>query len=132
MDTESERMADRYDKTSPWPIVIVLGLVLSELGILFGLYPLAVGGLIMFVGSVSGIVYEAGYVVSPWRLISGLGAALVALGLIAVSIQADVTAAGTFLSPADAGQIAYRGVAIAVSGVILALAGVVLPRVVNQ
>ena len=59
MATESER----YDKTSPWPIVVVLGVVFSELGILFNVYPVAVAGLVVFVGSVSGIVDEAGYVV---------------------------------------------------------------------
>ncbi|MEF8778658.1 MAG: cox cluster protein [Natronomonas sp.] len=132
MDTESERMADRYDKTSPWPIVLVFGLVSSELGILFGLYPLAVGGLIAFVGSVSGIVHEAGYAASPWRLLSGLGAALAVLGALVVSTQTDVTTVGTLLSTTDVSPITLRGVTVTATGAILTVAGLVLSRIVNQ
>jgi hypothetical protein len=131
MDTKSERMAD-YDKTSPWPIVLVFGLVSSEIGILFGLYPVAIGGLIVFVGSVSGIVNEAGYVTSPWRLLSALGAALIVLGALVVSTQADLTAIGSVLAAAEASSIAIRGVTIAGTGAILAAAGLLVPRIVNQ
>ena len=51
---------DHRDKTSPWPVVVVLGIVLSEVGILFNLYPVSVTGLLLFTGSVAGIVTEAG------------------------------------------------------------------------
>ena len=132
MDTEPERMADRYDKTSPWPIVLVFGLVSSEIGILFGLYPLAVGGLVAFVGSVSGIVHEAGYVASPWRLLSGLGVALAVLGALVVSTQADVTAVETLLSATDLNPITLRGVTVTATGAILFVTGLALSRVVNQ
>lgn len=131
MDTESERMAD-YDKTSPWPIVLVFGFVSSEIGILFGLYPVAVGGLIVFVSSVSGIVHEAGYVASPWRLLSGLGAALIVLGALVVSTQADLTAIRSVLAAAEASSVTLRGVTIAGTGAILAAAGLLVPRIVNQ
>ena len=132
MDTESERMADRYDKTSPWPIVLVFGLVSSEIGILFGFYPVAIGGLVVLVGSVSGIVHEAGYATSPWRLLSGLGAALIVLGVIVVSTQADVTTPETFLAATDVSPVALRGVTITATGAILASGGVVLSRIANQ
>lgn len=131
MDTESEQMAD-YDKTSPWPIVLVFGLVSSEIGILFGLYPVAIGGLTVFVGSVSGIVHEAGYVVSPWRLLAGLGGVLTVLGALVVSTQADLTAVDAVLTAAETNSIALRGVAIAGTGAILAVVGFVVSRIVNQ
>ena len=128
MDTESERMADQYDKTSPWPIVLVIGLVSSEIGILFGFYPIAIGGLVVFVGSVSGIVYEAGYVRSPWRLLSGLGVALFVLGMLVVSTQGGLT-----LGALDASAgVTRRGVTVAVTGAVLSVAGVLFPRAVNQ
>jgi hypothetical protein len=130
MDTESERMADQYDKTSPWPIVLVIGLVSSEIGILFGLYPIAIGGLVVFVGSVSAIVYEADYVRSPWRLLSGLGVALFVLGVLVVSTQGDLAVGA--LDASAGGPITRRGVTVAATGAVLSVAGVVLPRAVNQ
>jgi hypothetical protein len=128
MATESER----YDKTSPWPIVVVLGLVLSELGILFNVYPVAVAGLVVFVGSVSGIVHEAGYVVSPWRLLVGLGAVLAVLGGIIVSVRFDGGLSASVFAAAAADGILQRGLTIAATGAVVSVAGIVLPRVWNQ
>ena len=128
MATESER----YDKTSPWPIVVVLGLVLSELGILFNVYPVAVAGLVVFVGSVSGIVHEAGYVVSPWRLLVGLGAVLAVLGGIIVSVRFDGGLSASVFAAAATDGILQRGLTIAATGAVVSVAGIVLPRVWNQ
>jgi hypothetical protein len=128
MATESER----YDKTSPWPIVVVLGLVLSELGILFNVYPVAVAGLVVFVGSVSGIVDEAGYVVSPWRLLVGLGAVLAVLGGIIVSVRFDGGLSASVFAAAATDGILQRGLTIAATGAVVSVAGIVLPRVWNQ
>lgn len=128
MATESER----YDKTSPWPIVVVLGVVFSELGILFNVYPVAVAGLVVFVGSVSGIVHEAGYVVSPWRLLVGLGAALAVLGGVIVSVRFDGGLSASVFAAAAADGILQRGLTIAATGAVVSVAGVVLPRVWNQ
>jgi hypothetical protein len=128
MATESER----YDKTSPWPIVVVLGVVFSELGILFNVYPVAVAGLVVFVGSVSGIVHEAGYVVSPWRLLVGLGAALAVLGGAIVSVRFDGGLSASVFAAAAADGILQRGLTIAATGAVVSVAGIVLPRVWNQ
>ncbi|CCQ37562.1 uncharacterized protein Nmlp_3435 [Natronomonas moolapensis 8.8.11] len=128
MATESER----YDKTSPWPIVVVLGVVFSELGILFNVLPVAVAGLVVFVGSVSGIVHEAGYVVSPWRLLVGLGAALAVLGGVVVSVRFDGGLSASVFSAAAADGVLQRGLTVAVTGVVVSVAGTVLPRVWNQ
>jgi hypothetical protein len=128
MATESER----YDKTSPWPIVVVLGVVFSELGILFNVYPVAVAGLVVFVGSVSGIVDEAGYVVSPWRLLVGLGAVLAVLGGIIVSVRFDGGLSASVFAAAATDGILQRGLTIAATGAVVSVAGIVLPRVWNQ
>lgn len=132
MGTESERMADRYDKTSPWPIVVVLGLVCGEIGLLFNIYPVAIAGLVMFVGSVSGIVYEAGYVASPWRLLVALGVVLAALGLALVSIRVDGGASASVIDSATSDGVLQRGITVAATGTVLAGAGVVLPRILNR
>jgi hypothetical protein len=66
MAMDPDFAVERADRTSPWQIVV--GIVLSEVGILFNLYPVSVAGLQVFTRSVAGIVDEAGYVTSPWRL----------------------------------------------------------------
>lgn len=132
MGTESEQGVERYDKTSPWPIVVVLGLVLSELGILFNVYPVAVAGLVLFVGSVSGIVNEAGYVVSPWRLLVGLGAALAVVGGVVISVRFDGALSASVLTAAASDGVLQRGLTIAATGTVVSVAGIVLPRMLNQ
>jgi len=125
-------MADRYDKTSPWPIVIVLGLVCSEIGLLFNIYPVAVAGLVMFVGSISGIVYEAGYVASPWRLLVALGAVLAVLGFVLVAVRVDGGASISVVDSAASDGILQRGITVSATGVVLSIAGVVLPHVLDR
>ncbi|MFT4884192.1 MAG: hypothetical protein ACI8U4_001705, partial [Natronomonas sp.] len=118
--------------TSAWPLVVVFGLVLSEIGILFNLYPVSVAGLIMFVGGVAGIVNEAGYVARPWRLLSGLGVTLVVLGMLVVSTQVDGGVSAYLEQAAVTNQISQRGFTIAATGAVVAVAGVVLPSVLKQ
>ena len=125
-------LSEEYTKSSPWPLVVVLGLVLSEVGILFNLYPVSVGGLVLFVGSVSGIVHEAGYVASPWRLLSALSAALVVVGLLVVSTQVDGGLSAFRSQAAVDNGVSQRGFTIAATGAIMAVAGLVVPRVRNQ
>lgn len=133
MEGESRSgLPEEYTKSSAWPLVVVLGLVLSEVGILFNLYPLSVGGLVLFVGGVSGIVDEAGYVASPWRLMGALSVALVVLGLLVVSTQVDGGFAAFVAQVASPNGISRRGFSIAGTGAIMAIASVVVPRVRNQ
>ena len=114
---------DRRDKTSPWPVVVVLGIVLSEVGILFNLYPVSVTGLLLFTGSVAGIVAEAGYAARPWRLLVGLGAAFVVVGLLIVGSQVDGGLASYLDAAARDDGIVQRGYTVAAAGAIAALVG---------
>ncbi|MEF8808347.1 DUF7541 family protein [Natronomonas sp.] len=133
MEAEPEPgVSERYEKASAWPLVVVSGLVLSEIGILFNLYPVSVAGLIMFVGSVAGIVHEAGYVARPWRLLSGLGVALAVVGMLLVSTQVDGGVSAYISQAAVTNQVSQRGFTIAATGAVVAIAGAVLPRVLNQ
>ena len=68
-----------YGKTSPFPIFIALGLAFSEVGVFLDIVPLAVGGLLLFAGSVAGILSEAGYVATPWGTLLVIGGILLAL-----------------------------------------------------
>lgn len=120
-------VTDEYRRTSPWPIFVAAGLAVSEVGVVLGVIPLAVGGLLLFVGSIAGIVREAGYVAAPWRLLGGLGLVLVALGAILVLWQAPGytvaavvdTVAGALDDTPDG--IVVRGASITAAGGIAVL-----------
>ncbi|QLC35665.1 hypothetical protein EFA46_015510 (plasmid) [Halarchaeum sp. CBA1220] len=96
---------------SPWPVLVALGIVLSETGVFIGgpLIPAAVGGVILLETCVVGILRESGYTETFSRPALGMG------GLF--------TIVGIGLS----GLTAYwiRGVAVLGAG-ILALAGAVV------
>ncbi|ELY57097.1 hypothetical protein C491_11338 [Natronococcus amylolyticus DSM 10524] len=121
-------MTDRSTETeqpptsSPWPVLIAAGLVLSEVGILVGVLPIAVGGLVLLASSITGFITESGHVSSPWPLAIGFGALFVVLGggLYAVGTE-QVVAAGD-----DPLSLAARGVALAAAGVATAVGAVVL------
>jgi hypothetical protein len=106
---EQPGLSEQYRMASPWPIFIALGIPIAELGIIFDLFPLSVGGLILFCGSVSGILQEAGYVASPWRTLGGFAVFLLAVG-----------AAFTFTDL----NLVTRGYAIIVTGALLVLGAV--------
>ena len=90
--------------SSPWPMFIAFGLVLSEVGISFALRPVSVGGLLLFVGSVAGVLAESGYVTHPARSIGAQGIALVGIGAVLV-LQEQIGAT-------------IRGQSIAIAGVL--------------
>lgn len=103
-------LSDQYPTASPWPVFVALGLPIAEIGILFGLFPVAVGGLLLFCGSIAGIVEEAGYSTTPWRPLATLAVVLVALGGVLAFTEVSLVT---------------RGYAIIVAGAILLLGGVV-------
>ncbi|WP_435063641.1 DUF7541 family protein [Halobaculum sp. EA56] len=80
---ENPGLSAEYRRASPWPLFVALGLPIAEIGILFGLVPLAVGGLLLFCGSIAGMLREAEYAASVWRALAAL-AVLVVLGGVAL------------------------------------------------
>lgn len=117
-------LSDQYRMSSPWPVFVALGLVLSELGVLLGIIPLSIGGLLLFTGSIAGIVTEAGYTEQWWGVLSGLGVVLVVLGGILVATQlpeTSIDALSSTLSGVFSAQpngIVIRGVSVIAAGVI--------------
>jgi hypothetical protein len=101
-------LSEQYRKASPWPLFVALGIPLSELGILFGLFPVAVGGLLLFGGSAAGMAAESGYAQTAWRGMAGVAVVLLVLGLAFVFTALDLP---------------DRGAAILVAAIILVAAG---------
>jgi len=102
-------LSDQYRMASPWPIFVALGIPIAELGILFDVFVVAVGGLLLFCGSVTGLLREAGYAKTAWRPL-----ALFAVLLVAV---------GSVLAFTDV-NLVTRGYAIITAGALLAAAGI--------
>lgn len=125
---EEPGLSDQYRMSSPWPVLIAFGLAIAEVGIVWPLAPLAVGGLLMLVGSVVGILREAGYVGSPWPTLAGFAVVLIAAGVGLFAYGGGAFAVNSVTeSLRTAGSIGLRGVSIAVAGV-LALVGAVLGK----
>lgn len=128
-------LSDQYRMSSPWPVFVVLGLVLSELGVLFGIVPLSVGGLLLFTGSIAGILTESGYTDGLWRVLGILGAVLILVGGILVGTQLQLSDPSGLLSGltaafgAQPNGIIVRGISIVVAGAIAIVAGAVVPFV---
>ncbi|QCC48008.1 DUF7541 family protein [Halobellus limi] len=108
MDAEPG-LSEQYRMASPWPLFIALGIPIAELGILFSLFPIAVGGLLLFGGSVAGMATESGYARTPWRGLIGVAAPLAVLGLSFMFTRIGLP---------------NRGLAIVAAAVILVAAGV--------
>jgi len=116
-----DAVSDRK-RSSAWPVFIAIGLAVGEVGVVLALYPVAVAGLLLFVGSVAGIVAEAGYVETPWRLLAGLGAALLTFGAWVVSTQVAPTPAGWWAALGSTDAIVLRGFSIVIAGAVAVLA----------
>ncbi len=104
-------------------MLVAVGLALSEVGVLFGSLPISVFGLLMFSGSVGGILAETGYVDHPWSVMTGFAVVLVVVGGY-LFVGYGGTLGGAELVGVD-NRIAYRGVAIAMAGVVTLVAAVV-------
>lgn len=109
----------KVHRVSPWPPLVALGFAVSEIGIVLNLVPLSIGGIVLFGGSVAGILSETAYVASPWRTLSILGALFVALGALVWTSQVAQIAVGPLLEAAATDAIAMRGQAIVVGGIVL-------------
>jgi len=101
-NVDTDVTASDSSKASPWPLFVALGLAVGELGVFMGLYPVAVAGLLLFIGSVTGIVQEAGYSERPSRLLGALGAVLVVVGVWVVTTQTGVDSSAVVAAVGDA------------------------------
>ncbi|AFK18600.1 cox cluster protein [Haloferax mediterranei ATCC 33500] len=114
---EAPGLSDQYRTASPWPVFIALGIPISELGLLFGLFPLAVGGLLLFGGSVVGMLSESGYVGSTMRALIGFSVILFGFGAALAFTDINLVA---------------RGYAVITAAALLVFGGVVFELFVRE
>ena len=107
---EAPGLSDQYRTASPWPVFVALGIPISELGLLFDLFPLAVGGLLLFTGSVAGMLKESGYVESTMRVLVVLAVILFGFGSALAFTEVNLVT---------------RGYAVIIAGALLVVGGVV-------
>jgi hypothetical protein len=120
-DTDADGGVSTPKKMSPWPLFVAIGLAVAEVGIVMeGLYPVAVAGLLLFVGSVAGVVHEAGYVDRPWKLLGALGALLMIAGVAVLYSQVGVDLLSALASDS---VVVVRGYAILGAGIVAVVGG---------
>ena len=122
-------LSDQYRKASPWPMLVAFGFVASEVGVILGFFPVTVGGLLLFGGTVAGILSESGYVEQAWRSLVAIGGFLLAFGALTIGLNIDVAALTANALLDTARPFVYRGTAIASAGLMLAAVGVTLKLV---
>ena len=120
---EESGLSDQYQRASPWPLFVALGLAVSEVGVFVGLFPVAVFGLLLLGGSVAGIVTESGYARRPWPTLIGLGLLLALAGTVIAVWQVPLDA--ITLENFGRNGVLSRSLAIAAAGVTMVAAGAV-------
>jgi hypothetical protein len=114
---ENPGLSDQYRMASPWPLFIALGIPIAELGILFDLAALSVGGLLLLSGSIAGMAKEAGYAKTPWRALAVCSVLLFALGGLLLYADTVITSEGI--------RFVARGYAVIVAAGLLLLGSIV-------
>jgi len=110
---------------SPWPPFVAIGLTVAELGVVLNLVPLAVGGVVLFGGSIAGILQDAEMTETPWPTVAALGVLFSALGGALWASQLQSYALSHVIAVATANPIAIRGEAVLLGGVLLVVGAVV-------
>jgi hypothetical protein len=110
---ETPGLSEQYRKASPWPLFIALGVPISEIGLVFDVLPIAVGGLLLFCGCLAGMLQEAGYIDTPWRALGVMALLLFGFGGAILSVNPQVNV-----------DMTMRAYAVLASGAVL-VAGVI-------
>lgn len=118
---EEPGLSDQYRRASPWPLFVALGLALSEVGVFIGVFPVAVFGLLLFGGSVAGILTESGYARRPWPALLVLGAILAVAGIAVIFWQ--VPTDSITLENFGRNGVLSRSLSVVAAGVTMVVAG---------
>jgi len=128
-DTSPTGVGDQYRRASAWPPFVAIGLAISEVGVIMNLVPVSIGGILLFGGSLAGILVDASITESPWPSLGAIGVVFGALGGVMWASQLQQYTLSRLLAVANTNTIAMRGEAIVVAGALLvigAILGIVL------
>jgi hypothetical protein len=125
-------LSEQYRKASPWPMLVAFGFVIAEIGVVLGLFPVTVGGLVLFGGTVAGILSESGYVEQTWLSLAVFGGVVTALGLAAIGLNVDPNSLSVDVLLDTSRPFVYRGSAITAAGLILVVVGATVRFVPSQ
>lgn len=126
---EGEVMEGERRRSSPWPVVAALGIVATETGVLFGLVPIAVGGVVAFGTSCAGMAREVGYAADLWRPLRAIGAVIAAVSAVVWLVVAPNPTPGGLVTAAMTDGIAVRAAIVLGAAALLIVAGFVGPVV---
>lgn len=113
----------RARKASPWPVPVALGIVATEVGVLFVLLPLAIGGVLAFGWSCSGMAIESGYAASRWPTLRCIGAVLGGGSALVWTLRTPAISPRAFVASATSDAIAIRAAVVLAAGMLLVAAG---------
>ncbi|AFO58471.1 MULTISPECIES: hypothetical protein [unclassified Natrinema] len=114
-DHSRRATAERTEAAKPWPVLVAVGITGSEVGIVVGLLPVAVVGLVVFAVSVAGILADADYVERPLALAIQFGVAFVVGG---AGLAAHGTGAFTIGPLEPLSGLTSRGIALVLAGIV--------------
>ncbi|MFB6081752.1 MAG: cox cluster protein [Halanaeroarchaeum sp.] len=124
-DSTPDDVGGRYGKMSAWPPFVAIGFAISEVGVVMNLPSLSVGGILLFGGSLAGILTDAGYVESPWPSMGLVGGLFSVFGGLIWASQLQTYTLSRLLAVAGENAIAMRGEAVLVAGILLVLGAIV-------
>lgn len=118
-------MEQRPQTTSPWPVFVALGIATTEAGVLFGLVPIAVGGVLVFGGSCAGMAREAGYTETVWRSLRIVGGTIGFVSVLLWGLRSTALTPESLLRAASTDAIALRAVMVLIAATVLVASGYV-------
>lgn len=118
-------MGSHTPTSSPWPLFVALGIAAAEVGVLFGVVPVAVGGVLLFGGSCAGIAREAGLAEGPWRPLQFVGGAIGAASALVWALRSPALAPSALVATATGDAIAVRAAVVLGAAVVLVAGGTV-------
>lgn len=123
----STSATERRFVSTPWPPLVAVGFVLSELGVFVGSIPVVLGGLVLFGTSCAGIFRETEYVQTIWTPLKLLGALFVLIGGVLWGSTVSPLTVDAAVRVLQSDRIALRGASILLGGTILLFFGFVGP-----
>lgn len=113
----------RIDRSSPWPVLIALGLVVAEVGILFGVALVGIGGLLLFGWSCAALLSDAGVTASGWRAVLATGTVLATAGGIVWAARLPAYTVSAAVRAVAVDPLAFRGAMVCAAAGILVVVG---------